>query len=466
MQTGNQRLIDYKPKWTACYKLYDLVWRYNMQGLREKVESFLRKYGMDASRVDLEKNCAIFIDEMKNGLEGTGSLLMIPTYIGMDREIPLNEPIIAVDAGGTNFRVAVIYFDENKKLVIEDFKNYPMPGSRGEISKDEFFETMADYIQPVLHKSSKIGFCFSYPVEIMPNRDGRLIMFSKEVKVRDAEGKLLGENLLRTFEKRGFTNVKSIIVLNDTVATLLAGKASAPDRVFDGYMGFILGTGTNICYAEKCENVAKVPEIAAENGLTLINTESGVYDKVPRGEIDIEFDNATVNPGDHVFEKTVSGAYQGGLMLAVIRKAVREGLFSAEAAEKLINIKELAAKEIDDFLYYPYGDNVLANCCSKSDSSDDRAILFFLIDNIFERIAKFVAFSLTAVIEKTGRGKDPLKPVCITADGSTFYKSKLFRGKLDYYIRTYTNDTKGIYCEFVKVDNGTLIGTAIAGLLN
>jgi hexokinase len=447
-------------------KILILVWRYNMQGLRDKVESFLKKYGMDAASVDLEKNCSLFIDEMKNGLEGTGSLLMIPTYIGMDKDIPVNEPIIAVDAGGTNFRVAVIHFDENKKLVVENFNNYPMPGSKGEISKDEFFETMADYIQPVLHRSSKISFCFSYPVEIMPDRDGRLIMFSKEVKVRDAEGELLGKNLMDTFKKRGFKNVRSIIVLNDTVATLLAGKASSPDRVFDGYIGFILGTGTNMCYAEKCGNIKKIPELAAKEGSMLINMESGVYDKVSRGQIDIEFDNETVNPGDHVFEKTVSGAYQGGLTLAVIRKAVEEGLFSAEAAERLNGIKELAAKEIDDFLYYPYGDNVLANCCPQSGSSDDRTILFLIIDNIFERIAKFVAFSLTAVMEKTGKGKDPLKPVCITADGSTFYKSKLFRGKLDYYIKTYTNDEKGLYCEFVKVDNGTLIGTAIAGLLN
>lgn len=434
--------------------------------LRGKVEGFLKKYGMEASNVDLEKNCSTFINEMKNGLEGTGSLLMIPTYIGMDKEIPLNEPIIAIDAGGTNFRVAVIHFDENKKLVTEEFKNYPMPGSKGEISKDEFFETMADYIQPVLHKSRKISFCFSYPTEIMPDKDGRLIKFSKEVKVRDVKGELLGRNLMEVFKKRGFTDARSIVVLNDTVATLLAGRAASPDRIFDGYIGFILGTGTNICYAEKCENITKVRELAAKGGSILINMESGGYSKVPRGQIDIEFDNETMNPGDFAFEKTISGAYQGGLILAVIRKAVLEGLFSAGAAERLGSIKELASKEIDDFLYYPYGNNVLANCLSESYNNDDRTILFLLIDNIFERIAKFVTFSLTAVIEKTGKGKDPLRPVCITADGSTFYKSKLFRGKLDYYIRTYTNDIKGIYCEFVKVDNGTLIGTAIAGLLN
>jgi len=434
--------------------------------LRKKIEDFMKKYGMNAADVDLEENLKIFINEMDNGLRGNGSLLMIPTYIGMDRNLPLNEPVIAIDAGGTNFRVAVIYFDNNKKPVTEDFNVYPMPGSRGELSRDEFFEAMADYIQPVLNRSDKISFCFSYPTEIQPNHDGKIIKFSKEIKVKNVEGELLGKNLMDVFKKRGFSKEKDIIVLNDTVATLLAGKAALPDRVFDGYIGFILGTGTNICYAEKCSNITKVPQLAARNDTMLINTESGGYDKVPRGQIDIEFDNTTVNPGSFVFEKTISGAYQGGLILAVIRKAAEDGVFSQEFIAGLRNIAELAAKEVDDFLYYPYGDNVLAKCCSQSGNDEDRISLYYLIDNIFERIAKFVTFSLTAVLEKTGSGYNPCMPACITADGSTFYKSKIFRGKLEHYIKVYTNDVKGIYCEFVKVENGTLVGTAIAGLLN
>ncbi|NLH96110.1 MAG: hexokinase [Clostridiaceae bacterium] len=436
-----------------------------MQRLKDKAVSFLRKYGMDAESVDLEANCRTFIGEMENGLKGSGSLLMIPTYIGMDGEIPLDEPVIAIDAGGTNFRVAVIHFDKDRKPVIEDFNNYPMPGSRGEISKEEFFSTMADYIRPVLGRCSKISFCFSYPAEIMPDRDGRIIKFSKEIKARDVKGELLGKNLLDMFKKRGLPSDKSIIVLNDTVATLLAGRAASPGRIFDGYIGFILGTGTNICYAEKCGNIVKVPELAAKEGSVLINMESGGYDKVPRGRIDEEFDSTTLNPGDFIFEKTISGAYQGGLTLAVVKKAAQDGLFSAGFTEEIRKVSELAAKEIDDFLYYPNGENVLARCCSKG-SSEDGVLLYYIIDDLFERIARFVTFSLTAVMEKTGNGRNPLKPVCITADGSTFYKSKLFRSKLDHYIKAYTNDVKGIYCEFMKVDNGTLVGTAIAGLLN
>ncbi len=438
-----------------------------MLKLKERAEEFLKKYNMDAAGVDLEQNRLIFENEMRDGLNGTSSLLMIPTYIGMDGELPVNERVIAVDAGGTNFRVAVIHFDESRRPVVEDFKNYPMPGTQGEISRDEFFDTMAGYIRPVLHRSSKISFCFSYPAEILPNRDGRLIKFSKEVKVRDVEGEIIGISIMEALKKHGCsTEDKSFIMLNDTVATLLAGKASSPGRIFDSYIGFILGTGTNICYAEKCSNVGKVPELKQKDGSVLINIESGAYGKAPRGVMDLEFDSTTVNPGDFAFEKAISGAYQGGLIFTVLKKAAAEGLFSPAFASRLENLKGLASKEIDDFLFYPYGDNTLAVCCAAADGDGDRMLLYYLIDGILERAAKFVAFSLTAVLEKTGKGYNPCEPACITADGSTFYKSKLFRGKLDYYVKTYMNDIKGIYCEFAKVDNGTLIGTAVAGLLN
>jgi len=71
-----------------------------------------------------------------------------------------------------------------------------------------------------------------------------------------------------------------------------------------------------------------------------------------------------------------------------------------------------------------------------------------------------------AVILKRGRGTNPCIPVCISAEGTTFHKSKLFRSKLDFYIKEYLHDKKGVYCEFVRADNATLIGTAIAGLAN
>lgn len=436
-----------------------------MSKQKQLVKDFLKRYHMDYENIDIEENCKIFIDEMKNGLEGKpSSLQMIPTYITVDKEIPLEEPIIVLDAGGTNFRVATCYFDREEKPIIENYKSYRMPGTYGEISKKEFFETMANYIKPVLQYSKKIGFCFSYPTEVLPNKDGRLLQFSKEVRVKDLIGEVIGENLLKTLRDMGLDGNKDIVILNDTVATLLGGKVKYPDRIFSSYVGFILGTGTNTCYIEQNSNIKKAKDLMGKSGFTIINVESGGYSKAPRGLIDEEYDLQTVNPGEYTFEKMLSGKYQGGLMATAIKKAVEEGLFSEVFSKKFDKISELTAKDINDFLYYPYSKSILSTCCSKE--SDDAILLYHLIDCIIERAAKLVAINLSAILLKIGEGINPCKPVCITAEGSTFYKSKLFKDKLDYYIKDYLNDKKDFYCEFVQAENATLIGAAIAGLLN
>lgn len=437
---------------------------------KDKVKDFLKKYEMDYEGIDIDKSCETFIEDMKNGLEGNeSSLKMIPTYITIDKEIPLEEPVIAIDAGGTNFRVAVVYFDKDKKPVIQDFKVYPMPGTKGEVSKEEFYTTIAQYIRPVLDRSDKIGFCFSYPTEILPNKDGKLLQLSKEVQLKDLVGDVIGENLLKTIKKMGFKGDKKIVMLNDTVATLLGGKASYPDRLFDSYIGFILGTGTNTCYIEENCNVKKVADLASKEGSMIINIESGGYGKVKRGLIDLEFDRETVDPGVYSFEKMVSGRYQGGLITMAIKRAVKDGLFSEQFTDNFNKVRGIALPEVNEFLNYPYANNKLAMCCStknSGDNSDDHLVLYYLIDSLIERAAKLVTINLASIMIKTGKGKNPCKPVCITAEGSTFYKLKPFRSKLEYYVKEYMNEQKGLYCEFTKLENVTLIGTTIAGLIN
>ena len=441
-----------------------------MDKQKEIVMDFLRQNQMDCESIDMDQSCKAFIKEMESGLEGeSSSLKMIPTYITMDRDIPIDEPVIVMDAGGTNFRVAVVYFDKDRKPVIEDFKLYPMPGTKGEISKLEFFTTIARYIEPVLNRSKKIGFCFSYATETLPNKDGRMMQFSKEVRVKDLIGEVVGENLLNTLKDMGLCGDKKIVMLNDTVATLLGGKAAYADRVFDSYIGFILGTGTNACYFEENNNIKKVAEIADKEGSMIINMESGGYGKAERSVVDIEFDNGTVNPGEYSFEKMISGRYQGGMLLALIKKAVKDGLFSEQFCEKINNINEITSEEISDFLYYPYSANKLSMCCydsSPANKSGDHLVLYYLIDSIIERAAKLVTINIASIIIKTGSGKNPCAPVCVTAEGATFYKSKLFKSKLEYYVKKYLNDEKELFCEFVKAEDATLIGAAIAGLLN
>ncbi len=436
----------------------------------QKIGDFLRMNGMHHDTIEFGENVDRFVRDMEFGLAGKASSLpMIPTYISMEDNVPRNEPVIVIDAGGTNLRVCVVHFDDHGQPVVSDFKNHPMPGTQGEMDRDTFFSTMAEYLEPVLGKSAKIGFCFSYPCEIQPNRDGKLLFFTKEVKVNGVNGELLGKGLMDAIEQRGHKRPESVVILNDTVAALLGGRAAHPNRIFESYIGFILGTGTNTCYIESTRNLAKLPEVAAHDGNMLINVESGGYEGAPRGQFDEAFDAATVNPGRYAFEKMISGGYQGGLFHTILKKSVEAGMFSKSFAAAYGKLDTLVSKDVDDFLYFPKSEkSVLATCCGLGDTEEirnDRYALYHIIDVIIERAAKLVAINLTVAVLKSGKGKDPLFPVCIAADGSTFYKSKLFRSKLDSYIARYMNGEYGLYCEFVKAENANLVGSAIAGLM-
>jgi hexokinase len=332
---------------------------------------------------------------------------------------------------------------------------------------------MAGYFKNVINASKNIGFCFSYAVEILPNRDGRLIRFSKEVKAKQVEGQLIGENLNRTMAAMGMGGDKHIILLNDTVVTLLAG-VGYKNKTFGSYVGFILGTGTNCCYIEKNSNIKKklVRSGASEGGKDLdpsksqiINTESGGLAKFHRGKIDIAFDKSTINPGVNKLEKMISGAYLGPLCLHTIHKACNEKLFSSAVADTLWQMPELSTKNMNDFLQYPFGDNPLAKAC-KDSSNDDTITLYYIADRLAERAAKITAINLSAMAIKSDHGTDPTRPICIVAEGTTFYQMKGLKNHVEFYLKQYLENKRGIYTEIIGVDNATLIGAAIAGLTN
>jgi len=435
---------------------------------REKVLDHLHDCGMDYRSIDFISNVNVFKKQMEEGLAGHDSTLqMIPAYIGMPVDVPCNKPVIAIDAGGTNLRVALVSFGTDKKPVISDYQNYKMPGVEKEVSCDEFFDVFAGYLKKLIISTNKIGFCFSYPVQIQPDHDGRLLYFTKEVKVKNSQGILVGANLIQSLKRAGIDRAMDIIVLNDTAATLLGGKAAYPDRVFGAYIGFILGTGTNTAYVEECANISKISGIIPSTGSMIINIESGGYGMIKQGEADIEMDKYTVDPGHYHFEKMISGRYQGELILTALKRALKvndieKRMFSCCFSQKIAEVEHLTATEVDEFLLYPYGNGALASCCGAID--DDRQYMFHMIDCLMERSAKLAAINLSATVVKTGKAIKPFAPVCITAEGSAFYRSKLMKPKVEYYLKNYLNETMGLYYEFVKSDNPTIIGTAIAGL--
>ena len=437
-----------------------------MSDIKQKCSEFLKSYRMHHDDIDMQQSCEVFLNEMEKGLAGQeSSLAMIPTYIETDKRVPRNERVLVMDAGGTNFRAATVYFNECGKAVIENVRKGKMPGVDSQVGKEEFFETLAEYVKDIVNVSEKIGFCFSYPCDIQPSRDGRLTHFSKEIKAPAVVGQMVGENLSAAVSRKAGVERKRVVVLNDTVTTLLAGIAGFEAKNYDSYVGFILGTGTNTCYIEKNSNITKRAELDPAKS-QIINVESGGFCRAPRGQIDEQFDSSTNNPGVYTFEKMISGAYLGPLCLEVIRTAVNEQLFSSVAAEKLRGIKQLDTKQISDYLAGPDAQcNLLGEVLAET-SNYDKTMAELLVKAIVERAAKLTAINLSAAVLKSGKGDSPDRPVCIVAEGTTFYSLKGLKEGVEKCLRGFLATRKERYYEIVNVENATLIGAAIAGLTN
>jgi hexokinase len=425
----------------------------------KRAEDFLRRHGLMPSTLLASNIINTFTGDMDGGLRGVpGSLRMIPTYVGAEGEYLRNKAVLAIDAGGTNFRAALVSVDNKGKTVISETVNKKMPGLDGEISSRDFFNTIAEYIRPLASMADRIGFCFSYPTEIFPDRDGKLITFCKEVRAPEVHGKIIGRELLSVLG----TPEKTIVLLNDTVATLLAGKARPDEREFSSFIGFILGTGTNTCYIEKNTNILKCPGLDRK-GSMIINVESGDYGKPPRTETDVLFDSATNDPGRYMFEKMFAGGYLGNLVLFVLKRAAAEGIFSSGTAAALSIEGELQTSELSTFMAGTAGVSNQLVQFFKEDS--DRVIRDQIIDSMITRAAVLSSSALAAVVLKCGEGMQPGRPVLITVEGTTFYRLPGFREKFETNFNHCLSGASRRYTLFTGVENSGLAGAALAALM-
>jgi len=421
---------------------------------------------MDFKEIDMDKHCRLFAREMVMGLQGKeSSLKMIPTYIEMKKEIPCREPVIVLDAGGTNLRVAVVRFSREGKALINGFAGYPMPGIDREVTKNEFFKTIAGYLHPLLNASEKIGFCFSYPTEMMANKDGRAINFCKEIQAKEVEGKLIGRGLLAAIKSAGYKADKHIVLLNDSVSTMLAAQAAAAGPLYSEYIGFVLGTGTNSCYLESNRNITKNRGLIPGN-CQIINIESGNFDKVPGGIIDRELGSTTIDPELHTFEKMISGAYLGPLCAKTIKKAAENNLLSSAFKEKIVNFQSLDTRDINSYLFDPHNQENTLSSHLHGSREEDYNTIYYLIESLVERAAKLAAINLASVALKTRGGRNPDRPLCISAEGTTFYRVKSLQTKIKYYLDDYLITKNKCFYEIINVKDSSLIGAAIAGLTN
>ncbi len=424
-----------------------------------KVEKWIDKNNLGPGAIDIAKTVKLFTSEMEKGLTPAGSSLpMIPTYVETDTRPPVNVSAISIDSGGSNLRIASIRFDARSKASIESFEAYPVPGKTEQVTIDDYFDYLAERIAPIAKGKDRIGYCFSFPAKILPSKDGSILHFDKEIKVTGGEGRLLGAGLLSALSKRGVTNLKKVVVVNDTVATALGGRAQMSGMHHSGYFGLILGTGLNICYPEQKMNITKEPSVAEQGGTMLVNIESGFFDKMTRGPIDKELDAASREPGKSQMEKMIAGAYIGQIFRHSVKKATEEGILEGFLSDR---IEGAGTIEMSKFIADPYV-GMYSDACM---SEEDREGAWKIATSIVERAAKLVTVMVLSAGLKYGEGSNPMQPIYVAGEGATLHKMKGLRENVVHYIRQYSDTYKNVYVDLGSAENAVVYGCAMAAYL-
>ena len=424
-------------------------------------EEFLEENGFTlAAKIDRQEMVTTFLSEMEKGLKGEeSSLMMIPTYVGVNGKIPTGASAIVLDAGGTNFRGGIVSIPPK----VTDKENQPMPGTKGEVGEDEFYQAFAAEVKRLEGKATtaKVGWCFSYPAEATPELDAKLVRWTKNIQAPAIIGQYVGKELLKR------TGGEAIAIVNDTVATLLAAKAVEGDNTYSSYLGFILGTGTNTAYVEKNANIKKLAGLDP-NGTMIINAESGGFNKVARSAFDKAADQKTGNPGFNFLEKMIAGAFLGGVGLEIYKQAAKAGLFTAKAAAAIGGLGTLETMDFDNFCASFKKEGRANPLDAIFSEPEDARMARRLGLPVFERAAVLTAVHLAAFVIKSGEGAEASAPVAINADGSTYYKTRAIpfdgtvRKELDDLLVARRNIH---YAITPQVDDAPMVGAGIAAML-
>lgn len=420
-----------------------------------KALDFLRRHSMAPEGIDVLAEAEKMAQDMERGLSGRGgSMPMIPTYLRIEGEIAPGRPVAVIDAGGTNFRCALVSFEDGGWRV-EGLKKASMPGIGSPATWEEFISFTADNIQGFMSRARAVGFCFSYSADITPETDGRVRRIDKEVRIENSSGKLVCASLLEELDRRGLKTGRAVL-LNDTAAVLLGASAALDKSRYDGFIGQVSGTGTNTCCALPLDRIGKLGRAGEES--IIINLESGMYSGMPRGDFDLALDRESGNPGLKLFEKLTAGVYLGELARITLLAAGEEGHLSPACREGLAALDRLDSSKADAWAC----GQELDELCS---GEEDRIFVQAVCRALFERSARCMCVNLLALLRLTGGGLGE-KPALICAEGSLVQKGRVYRPALKALLEEYGRMKMGRKFEYIIGEETTLPGSAAAALLN
>jgi len=390
------------------------------KALEEKVKATLSPIVIDKEKC--MKLVEVFESELDKGLESGlagSSIQMENTFIPELLDGTENGKYLALDLGGTNFRVILLEIEKGK-IKNETIDYYSVEESLRLGPGVDLFKFLAECIKDFIGKQNLIGvdqmplgFTFSFPMTQTALDVGRLVNWTKSFNCPGVIGEDVVGMLNTALESVGVKNVHVVAILNDTTGTLVAGSHDSPDCA----IGLILGTGTNASYIERAERVKRWGEGAIKKeGVkeVIIDPETGAFGDngcidFIKTEWDRQLDISSLLPGSFTFEKYFSGKYLGELVRLVWTGVMQE--LGMPPIEYFILPESLTTKDVSDIVAEK-GDIIM----QKVPSDTSKIILRHICLLLSERAAVLVALTIATYLNRLAH------PYTVIAVTGSLYK--------------------------------------------
>uniref|UniRef100_A0AAZ3QJB3 Hexokinase-2 n=1 Tax=Oncorhynchus tshawytscha TaxID=74940 RepID=A0AAZ3QJB3_ONCTS len=387
--------------------------------------------------------------EIQNGLgkktHDSATVKMWPTYVRSTPDGSEKGDFLALDLGGTNFRVLLVKIRSGKRRTVEMHnKIYAIPmevmQGTGEELFDHIVQCISDFLDYMGMKNTRLplGFTFSFPCRQTSLDAGILVTWTKGFKATDCEGENVVGLLREGIKRREEFDLDVVAVVNDTVGTMMTcAYEEATCEV-----GLIAGTGSNACYMEEMRNIETVE---GDVGRMCVNMEWGAFgdngclDDI-RTEYDRAVDDLSLNPGKQRYEKMCSGMYLGEIVRNILIDLTKRGfLFRGQISETLktrgiFETKFLSQIESDRLALLQV--RSILQQLGLDSTCDDSIIVKEVCGTVSHRAAQLCGAGMAAVVDKIreNRGLDQMD-ITVGVDGTLYKLHPHFSGIMNQTVK-------------------------------
>ncbi|XP_069828792.1 hexokinase-3 isoform X2 [Dendropsophus ebraccatus] len=438
------------------------------QSVCEEVQKCLQPLFLTQKQLEAVRD--IMAANMERGLKAEpdrpSTLKMLPTFV---RSTPLGTEdgeFLVLDLGGAKFRIVYVMLDGLQGVKMDN-EVYDIPEERMTGTGQKLFDHVAECLGSFLEQRNlkqkifPLGFTFSFPCLQSQLDKSVLISWTKGFRCSGVEGEDVVQLLKDAIDRRGDYKVDVVAIVNDTVGTMM----SCGYKDHSCEVGFIVGTGTNVCYMEEMGNVEAVEE---DEGKMCVNVEwGGLGDdgglKEIETEYDREVDQKSHTPGKQRFDKMISGMYMGEIVRHILIKlAKKELLFQGITTAQLLAKEAIHTKDVSEIENEKSGlakAKALLISLGLNPTEQDCEQVKCVCSAVSTRSAKLCAAGLAAVANRIRNNHhDPMGRITVGVDGSVYKTNPKFGEHLSQTLKELAPDCQ---IKFIVSEDGSGKGTAI-----